>query len=82
MIFSHERAPTPPGHFEGHFQAESYRMSDVSRCPDDLAGVVGFEPTIHGTKNRCLTTWLHPNAEALTTRRLLVLQDLKSEKFG
>ena len=25
-----------------------------------LAGVVGFEPTIHGTKNRCLTTWLHP----------------------
>ena len=27
----------------------------------DLAGVVGFEPTVHGTKNRCLTTWLHPN---------------------
>ena len=26
-----------------------------------LAGVVGFEPTVHGTKNRCLTTWLHPN---------------------
>lgn len=25
-----------------------------------MAGVVGFEPTIHGTKNRCLTTWLHP----------------------
>ncbi|VVT08307.1 hypothetical protein RV134_260008 [Roseovarius sp. EC-HK134] len=27
----------------------------------DLAGVVGFEPTVHGTKNRRLTTWLHPN---------------------
>ena len=25
-----------------------------------VAGVVGFEPTVHGTKNRCLTTWLHP----------------------
>ncbi len=26
-----------------------------------LAGMVGFEPTIHDTKNRCLTTWPHPN---------------------
>ena len=26
-----------------------------------LAGVVGFEPTVHDTKNRCLTTWLHPS---------------------
>ena len=26
----------------------------------DLAGAVGFEPTIHDTKNRCLTTWLRP----------------------
>ena len=26
-----------------------------------MAGVVGFEPTVHDTKNRCLTTWLHPN---------------------
>ena len=25
-----------------------------------LAGAVGFEPTIHDTKNRCLTTWLRP----------------------
>ena len=31
------------------------------RCADILAGVVGFEPTVHGTKNRCLTTWLHPS---------------------
>ena len=26
-----------------------------------MAGVVGFEPTVHDTKNRCLTTWLHPS---------------------
>lgn len=26
-----------------------------------LAGVPGFEPGNDGTKNRCLTTWLHPN---------------------
>ena len=28
-----------------------------------LAGAVGFEPTIHDTKNRCLTTWLRPNKD-------------------
>jgi ABC-type Mn2+/Zn2+ transport system permease subunit len=33
-----------------------------------LAGVVGFEPTVHGTKNRCLTAWLHPNRAALATQ--------------
>ena len=26
-----------------------------------MAGVAGFEPAVHDTKNRCLTTWLHPN---------------------
>lgn len=26
-----------------------------------MAGMVGFEPTVHCTKNSCLTTWLHPN---------------------
>ena len=26
-----------------------------------LAGAVGFEPTIHDTKNRCLTTWPRPS---------------------
>ena len=26
-----------------------------------MAGAVGFEPTVHGTKNRCLTTWPRPN---------------------
>ena len=28
-----------------------------------MAGAVGFEPTVHDTKNRCLTTWLRPNYE-------------------
>ena len=32
-----------------------------------LAGVVGFEPTVHCTKNSCLTTWLHPNRAAVLT---------------
>ena len=36
---------------------------------EELAGVVGFEPTVRGTKNRCLTTWLHPNRAALVTLR-------------
>ncbi len=27
----------------------------------EMAGAVGFEPTIHDTKNRCLTTWPRPN---------------------
>ncbi len=27
----------------------------------NLAGVAGFEPTDDDTKNRCLTTWRHPN---------------------
>jgi hypothetical protein len=26
-----------------------------------LAGAPGFEPGNVGTKNRCLTTWRHPN---------------------
>ena len=32
----------------------------------NLAGAVGFEPTVHGTKNRCLTTWPRPNCGALS----------------
>ena len=27
----------------------------------NLAGAVGFEPTVHEIKTRCLTTWLRPN---------------------
>ncbi len=25
-----------------------------------MAGAVGFEPTVHEIKTRCLTTWLRP----------------------
>ena len=28
-----------------------------------MAGVAGFEPAHAGTKNRCLTAWLHPSNE-------------------
>lgn len=31
------------------------------RYLSEVAGMVGFEPTVHCTKNSCLTTWLHPN---------------------
>ncbi len=42
-----------------------------------MAGVVGFEPTVHATKKRCLTTWLHPNCERLITMCDESLQALK-----
>ncbi len=45
-----------------------------------MAGVVGFEPTIHGTKNRCLTTWLHPNGERLITRLVRAVQEPSGKK--
>ncbi len=45
-----------------------------------LAGVVGLEPTVHDTKNRCLTIWLHPNRAALDTRSLAFDQDQNSKK--
>ena len=32
-----------------------------------MAGVVGFEPTVHATKKRCLTAWLHPSRYNLLT---------------
>ena len=28
-----------------------------------MAGAVGFEPTVHEIKTRCLTTWLCPNVK-------------------
>ena len=39
-----------------------------------LAGVVGFEPTVHATKKRCLTAWLHPISVALLTEKPRGLQ--------
>ncbi len=46
-----------------------------------MAGVVGFEPTIHSTKNCCLTTWLHPNSERLSTTVVGRVQELLDKKF-
>ncbi len=49
---------------------------------EKVAGVVGFEPTIHGTKNRCLTTWLHPNGERLSTIVADGVQEVSDKKVG
>ena len=45
-----------------------------------VAGVVGFEPTVHATKKRCLTAWLHPISEALDTMKGRAVQAPKWEK--
>jgi hypothetical protein len=45
-----------------------------------LAGAVGFEPTVRGTKNRCLTTWLRPNTVPLDTRKPDPVQPLPAQK--
>ena len=47
-----------------------------------VAGVVGFEPTVRGTKNRCLTTWLHPNGDVRITQVPSSPQDPESKKVG
>lgn len=39
-----------------------------------LAGVLGFEPRYGGTKNRCLTTWRHPNRAAVFSEARLGVQ--------
>ncbi len=39
--------------------------------------MVGFEPTVHATKKRCLTTWPHPSSEKPNTQQMLNLQDQK-----
>lgn len=39
-----------------------------------LAGAVGFEPTVHGTKNRCLTTWPRPNCGGVSIQAVWRVQ--------
>lgn len=45
------------------FHISSHNVRGLTRTNifEVLAGMEGFEPTIHCTKNSCLTTWLHPN---------------------
>ncbi len=45
-----------------------------------MAGVEGFEPSHGDTKNRCLTTWLHPSNAALITLDLGPVQGWKRKK--
>ena len=33
-----------------------------------MAGVVGFEPTHDGFRDRCLTTWRHPNVDIISKK--------------
>ena len=42
-------------------QRQCAQTNLCERLGKSVAGMVGFEPTIHCTKNSCLTTWLHPN---------------------
>ena len=54
--------------FLGIFQQLLVGSIIRTRCSTKVrkvAGMVGFEPTVHCTKNSCLTTWLHPNVETL-----------------
>ena len=60
-----------PGSLQHHPPQLGQKLEAVDPSPsfgcyslmvmDKLAGMVGFEPTVHCTKNSCLTTWLHPN---------------------
>jgi hypothetical protein len=54
--------------------SQSYSMSEGL-----LAGVVGFEPTVHATKKHCLTAWLHPISEASNTTKTQMVQALLTE---
>ena len=44
--------------------AINFHMALKIKVKSEVAGMVGFEPTVHCTKNSCLTTWLHPNVWA------------------
>lgn len=46
-----------------------------------LAGAVGFEPTVHGTKNRCLTTWPRPNCGGVSIQAVWRVQKGKTGIF-
>lgn len=71
---------THPG--EGHFWTEWLTQKTTASYQEELAGVVGFEPTVRGTKNRCLTTWLHPNRAGVLTPLCGRDQDPESENFS
>ncbi len=43
-------------------------LEGLSICNNALAGAAGFEPAYHGTKTRCLTTWLRPTVPATDGR--------------
>ena len=44
----------------------------IGNYKNDMAGVVGFEPTHDGVRVRCLTAWLHPSGRVLIRSREVV----------
>ena len=61
-------------HISPDIAGELRELSSDINMLCELAGVEGFEPSVHGTKNRCLTAWLHPNSAALLTKQGGALQ--------
>ena len=59
--------PLRPEVQKSRFPHKSLRFNADDKEEKALAGVVGFEPTVHATKKRCLTAWLHPISEAVNT---------------
>ncbi len=57
------------------------RISSDNNMLEVLAGMVGFEPTIYCTKNRCPTARPHPNTRALFTLEHNADQDRKRKKI-
>ena len=53
----------------------------LKQAHERLAGVVGFEPTVHGIKSRCLTTWLHPKRVVRVFIKLILLCKALSSTF-
>src|SRR5699024_1646987 len=43
------------------YQLSYHLCSRSSSEKQKMAGLLGFEPRLHGIKTRCLTAWLQPN---------------------
>ena len=73
--------PLRPEVQKSRFPHKSLRFQSDHAEEKALAGVVGFEPTVHATKKRCLTAWLHPISEAVNTPDIAPVQACFFEKL-
>ena len=69
------------GIIRGTFSPRGIRAGQRFKAEEEVAGVAGFEPAVHCTKNSCLTTWLHPNGDALVTPVTGRFQARRCKKF-